>query len=203
MSAVKFSLAANNNDAPQYKVGERLSAPPLIASTLPVHYKKLDWDDLMPADWDPMKAIKKLNLSKMKDSDPRVMDAMDKVREAWNDAPVNPSLNGVRIEIPGFVVPLDTNPEDVKEFLLVPYFGACIHVPPPPSNQVVHVITPNNLTKQQQRIIKNAVKTYGAIVVSGTLETLSSNTSMGFSGYRIKADIIDPYIEPKNTKGKR
>ena len=51
-------------------------------------------------------------------------------------------LMGKSIKIPGFAVPLegDDGFEYVKEFLLVPTFGACIHVPPPPPNQVIHVI---------------------------------------------------------------
>ena len=51
-------------------------------------------------------------------------------------------LIGKSIKIPGFAVPLegDDGFEYIKEFLLVPYFGACIHVPPPPPNQVIHVI---------------------------------------------------------------
>ena len=51
-------------------------------------------------------------------------------------------LIGKSIKIPGFAVPLegDGGFEYVKEFLLVPTYGACIHVPPPPPNQVIHVI---------------------------------------------------------------
>jgi len=51
-------------------------------------------------------------------------------------------LMGKSVRIPGFAVPLegDDGFEYVKEFLLVPTFGACIHVPPPPPNQVIHVI---------------------------------------------------------------
>jgi len=51
-------------------------------------------------------------------------------------------LIGKSIKIPGFAVPLegDDGFEYVKEFLLVPTFGACIHVPPPPPNQVIYVI---------------------------------------------------------------
>ena len=51
-------------------------------------------------------------------------------------------LIGKSIKIPGFAVPLegDDGFEYIDEFLLVPYFGACIHVPPPPPNQVIHVI---------------------------------------------------------------
>ena len=49
------------------------------------------------------------------------------------------SLNGQRIRMPGYVLPLDFVDKRVTEFLLVPYVGACIHVPPPPPNQIVHV----------------------------------------------------------------
>ena len=51
-------------------------------------------------------------------------------------------LIGKSVKIPGFAVPLegDDGFEYINEFLLVPYFGACIHVPPPPPNQVIHVI---------------------------------------------------------------
>jgi hypothetical protein len=48
-------------------------------------------------------------------------------------------LDGQLVKIPGFMVPLDDAAESVSEFLLVPYAGACIHVPPPPPNQIVYV----------------------------------------------------------------
>ncbi|MDT8407989.1 MAG: DUF3299 domain-containing protein [Wenzhouxiangellaceae bacterium] len=48
-------------------------------------------------------------------------------------------LDGAQVRIPGFVVPVETT-EDGKlsEFFLVPYFGACIHLPPPPANQIIY-----------------------------------------------------------------
>ena len=55
-------------------------------------------------------------------------------------AAVNAKLDGQLIEIPGFIVPLSEDSEGlVTEFFLVPYVGACIHVPPPPPNQIVYV----------------------------------------------------------------
>ena len=48
-------------------------------------------------------------------------------------------LQGKRVSIPGFMVPLEDDAQEVTEFLLVPYAGACIHVPPPPPNQMVYV----------------------------------------------------------------
>ncbi len=48
-------------------------------------------------------------------------------------------LDGKSVRIPGFVVPIETDGEgNLKEFFLVPYFGACIHVPPPPANQIIY-----------------------------------------------------------------
>ena len=50
------------------------------------------------------------------------------------------SLNGQYVKLPGYVVPLESDAGGLlSEFLLVPYYGACIHVPPPPSNQIVYV----------------------------------------------------------------
>lgn len=190
--------AGKDPSGKDYKIGDRLTPAAGAASGTTGPYRKLNWDELMPSHWDPMKALKGLDLSNMQDSDPRAREALEKVRVAWNDAPVVSELNGVQVEIPGFVVPLDTDPNRIKEFLLVPYFGACIHVPPPPSNQVLHVLVPKKLTRDQQVALKNAVRLYGTISVSGTLETVSVNTAMGFSGYRIKADAINAYKAPAN-----
>ncbi|HEX5580892.1 MAG TPA: DUF3299 domain-containing protein [Gemmatimonadaceae bacterium] len=48
-------------------------------------------------------------------------------------------LEGQLVKIPGFIVPLEDYEEEGAEFLLVPYFGACVHTPPPPPNQMVYV----------------------------------------------------------------
>jgi len=182
-----------------YKIGERLPAASTSAKHSSTSYRALDWDELIPEDWDPMEALKDLDLSLMEDSDPRAIEALEKVRAAWDDAPIVQKLNGARIEIPGFIVPLDPDPDRVREFLLVPYHGACIHVPPPPSNQVLHVLLPKTLSREQQQILKSAALMYGTISVSGTLETVFTDTSMGFSGYRIKADRVDLYKSPENS----
>jgi len=173
------------DDKSDYKDGERLSQPAVSASG---SYRNMDWDALIPKDWDPMQAIKELNVGNLKDSDPRAMEALSKLKEAWNNAPVESSLRGQRIRIPGFVVPLEHSKQQlVTEFLLVPYFGACIHVPPPPANQVIHVIP------------ANPVKTQGimdAVWVSGTLEIEHSDSPLGAAGYKMKADVVTPYGKP-------
>lgn len=52
---------------------------------------------------------------------------------------VNPEIIGKEVRIPGYVLPLEFDGLKVTQFLLVPYAGACIHTPPPPANQMVHV----------------------------------------------------------------
>ena len=52
----------------------------------------------------------------------------------------NEELDGKPVRIPGYLLPLEFDGDKVSEFLLVPYVGACIHTPPPPPNQIVHVV---------------------------------------------------------------
>ena len=77
-------------------------------------------------------------------------------------------INGVA-RVPGYMVPLEDNLEEVTEFLLVPYPGVCIHVPPPPPNQIVHVIMEGN-KKTQVRLWMEAVW------VEGTLRLAEATT---------------------------
>ncbi|MFM8769785.1 MAG: DUF3299 domain-containing protein, partial [Rubrivivax sp.] len=102
--------------------------------------RTIGWEALVPADWDPMKDLKGLNLSILNDADPRAIAALAKLREAWDNAPINPGIVGQWVRLPGYLVPLEETKDGLKEFLLVPYFGACIHSPPPPANQIVHVL---------------------------------------------------------------
>ena len=124
---------AESTVASDYKDGDRLQPQSAAKSS----YKTIkDWDALMPKGWDPTKDFQKIDFSKMNDSDPRAQKALQRLRDAWKNAPVAPGMNGARIRIPGFIVPLEEAHHQISEFLLVPYFGGCIHVPPPPSNQI-------------------------------------------------------------------
>jgi hypothetical protein len=187
-----LGFAAYASAATDYKVGEKLSAPaqhkdknnPRPAEKSSAAFKEKTWDDLMPKSWDPMASLKGLKLDNLKDSDPRAIEALEKIREAWNNAPIEPALNGERIRIPGFVIPLEKAGNKVSEFLLVPYFGACIHTPPPPPNQIIHV--------KASKPVAN-MRTMDTMWVSGTMRTLGSETEMGQAGYQLKAERVEPY----------
>ena len=179
--------AVNSNDG-NYQLGERLPQPKASKGDQPAtgEFREVTWEALVPKNWDPMKAFKGMDLNAMSDADPRAMDALEKLRKAWDDAPVERSMNGARIRIPGFVVPLDAHRGQIKEFLLVPYFGGCIHTPPPPANQIISILLPKPLKMQ----------TMDAVWVTGVLETVRAETGMGTAGYRMKAVTVTPYEPP-------
>lgn len=148
-------------------------------------YAEISWDDLVPADWDPLKQFKDMNFGALGDADPRAQQMLKKMREVWDNAPVNGQMNGRKVRLPGYVVPLEENQAGLTEFLLVPYFGACIHTPPPPANQIVHVL-PRAGTK---------LKSMDVVWVDGTLKAQRGDTTMGIAGYHLDAEAVVPYVE--------
>lgn len=173
-------------DKAEYRLGDRLpqkGTAAAAAAAAAASYKEVTWEALMPADWNPGRDLEKLNLGALSDSDPRAIKALEQIRAMMDNAPIVTSLNGTRIRIPGFLVPLDVARGQVSEFLLVPYFGACIHTPPPPANQIIHVFPSRPYKADGME----------AVWVSGVLETGRSDTSMGIAGYRLRAEIVAPY----------
>jgi hypothetical protein len=107
---------------------------------------------------------------------------------------VNQTLNGKVVRIPGYLLPLEYSGKLVSEFLLVPWVGACIHTPPPPPNQIVHV-------RPEKPFETNGM--FAAVWVTGTLATTSTKKSLfmldGSSdidvGYSLRASLVEPYKE--------
>jgi uncharacterized protein len=139
---------------------------------------ELDWQTLVPKGWDPLQRYRKLPLASLDDGSPKAMELAQQMRETWDNAPTNNALNGAQVRISGYVVPLDAQKGEMREFLLVPYFGACIHTPPPPANQIIHVTV--------VQPVKD-LRTMDAVSVTGTLHTARNDSLMGTSGYTLMA----------------
>ena len=92
--------------------------------------------------------------------------------------------NGKRISLPGYMLPLEFHPEGVRDFLLVPYIGACMHVPPPPPNQIVIV------TSEKPYPTNNY---FDAVVVTGVLDHFTEEADLPDTGYKIVADNVSAY----------
>lgn len=115
---------------------------------------------------------------------------IDEVNDTWlpefdaNARLLNESLDGAYIRMPGFILPLKLDTEGVTEFLLVPYIGACIHVPPPPPNQLVMVRSSDPWPGDQL---------WDAIWVTGRMQTEFEITPVAEAGYSLAADRLELY----------
>ena len=135
--------------------------------------RTLDWDDLLPAgSYAPPQIINH--------SGPPVFDDFP-----YNvDTRTVPELAGVRARLPGFVVPLDTVDGKVASLLLVPYFGACIHQPPPPPNQIVHVRFAEPVALESM---------YAPVWVTGVMK-LERYSGLAESGYAMDGQAMEEYV---------
>ncbi|OOZ41008.1 hypothetical protein BOW53_05655 [Solemya pervernicosa gill symbiont] len=148
--------------------------------------KTLDWDDLLPPGWLPKpELVERYRIGEIGDDDPLIIEARERLSRPIQ--PANQELNGKMIKISGFVVPLERSGTKVTEFLLVPYHGACIHVPPPPSNQTVYVTT----TKEGAAVRKM----FDTVWVTGTIIIDHVESDIAEAGYTIYAEKVEPYDE--------
>ena len=151
--------------------------------------QELKWEELVPKNWDPTKRYRNISLESLRDNDPRAIQMLDEMRAVWDNAPVNVALDGTAARLSGFVVPLDNTQGGIREFLLVPYFGACIHTPPPPANQIVHVIAADTV---------KGLHAMDTVRVSGLLKAARySSADMGVSGYEIKSASVEPFVSAR------
>ena len=97
---------------------------------------------------------------------------------------VRTDWNGQTVRLPGFIVPIDQRGTGVVAFILVPFVGACVHVPPPPANQLVFVTT--------QEPYESA-GLFEPVHVTGKFSVSTMSTHLADIGYAISADSIETY----------
>ena len=184
--AAPQNMVAQASSGSGYRIGDRLApAKPRPPSG---DFEDITWDMLLPEGWSVEKVLENLNLDALGDNDPKAREAMKKIREMWDNAPANPKFDKRRVSIAGFVVPLDGEREKTREFLLVPYFGACIHAPAPPANQVIHVKVKAG----------NTVTLSPASLISGTIRTVRTGTKMAVTGYEMTIDKAEPFKQEES-----
>lgn len=130
---------------------------------------ELYWEDLVPTDY----------------VEPQIqLDHANPMAQQNLEAPLVTKFNNKRVKIPGFIVPIEGDMNTVTEFLLVPYFGACIHVPPPPPNQIVYVKFPNGVP---------IGSITDAVWVTGDLSTEGWKGEIATVGYSLQGVEIQPF----------
>jgi len=105
---------------------------------------------------------------------------------------VNPAFDGQQIRLPGYLLPLEFTDKEVNEFLLVPWVGACIHTPPPPPNQIIHVKTDKPVAVSGAF---DAVWVTGKLAISTSKRSvyITDGTSQVDVGYSMRASRVEPY----------
>ena len=147
---------------------------------------EIDWDVLIPDSHRPdTELIDKYNNGEIDAKDPLIIALKALMRELLELGPVNHELAGKMIKMPGFVIPLEHDGDKITEFLLVPYHGACIHVPAPPSNQIIYVRVPGGTTA--------ASRPYDTVWVTGRLTIEQIDNDVAESGYVMDAIEVEPF----------
>ncbi|MDO6682467.1 DUF3299 domain-containing protein [Oceanobacter sp. 5_MG-2023] len=122
-------------------------------------------------------------------SDTSLEDAaqMQRYQAALESTRTRAELNGVRVRIPGFIVPINFDDQQrVIEFFLVPFFGACIHVPPPPPNQIVHVEVEDGFVLES---------IYDPVWLEGVLFLEQNVNGLGQSAYSLQLEKRELYYD--------
>ncbi len=138
---------------------------------------ELDWDDLIPHEGGALEAAaERMGVISH--------DQISSMPEVSEDAPTTDAYDGKLVRIPGFVVPLEYLSTGVTTFILVPYVGACIHVPPPPANQLILVTSETPLEFSGL---------FEPVWVTGVFGRAALSTDLADIGYAISADEVEPY----------
>ena len=164
----------------------------------PTDYKTIEWVELIPKDdldalLNPPSYLDEIEDGSLEDKiSTGLLNALeasadDRYQQALISTNVIPEMDGKAVRIPGFVVPLEFNDEQqATQFFLVPFFGACIHVPPPPPNQIIMIKAPQGL---------HFDNIYTPFWVSGVLQVETTENEMGISAYSMQLAHSEVYTE--------
>jgi hypothetical protein len=166
--------ATGSKTAPSKLKGTKSIAPPKRLETV-----ELDWRELLP-----VKQRSKYSPNAPKPVHGYLGEGGPPATQLPN-FDVNKDLAEIPVRLPGFIVPVGATANGmVREFFLVPYVGACIHVPPPPPNQMVYVKSAAGIS------LKSVHEAYW---VTGKMRVEQTTTNLGAAAYALDADKIEQY----------
>ena len=159
-------------------------------------YEDIEWIALMPAD--DLEALMNPPDFLANIEDGSALDSVDalgekteadeqtkRFHEALTSTRVVDAYNNKKIRIPGFMVPLESDEEqNVTSFFIVPYFGACLHLPPPPPNQIIFSASDTGVPLED---ISQPFWFEGKLVIE------QQENELGTSAYTLKLDNVELY----------
>lgn len=179
-------IAAANAYATAHGVA-KASAPPGAGLLGPVDengFADLDWSKMVPPE----------DFKALEDAPPVLHVGNQRMKQVGTLHTVA-ALDGKKIRLPGYVVPLESD-DDGKmiEFFFVPFYGACIHVPPPPPNMLVHV-------RLSQGI--DTPSLYDPVTLKGVMRTQVTQNAMASSAYTMEDATLEPYRNDDDERLRR
>ncbi len=153
---------------------------PLIPKPSEDGYIHIEWDSLMPSNFGAAPPPTRPYSSgpiEHSGSGPSALPT-------YSSVVLVEELIGKKVSIPGFVVPLDWDKQTISKFLFVPYVGACVHVPPPPPNQLIYAEFEQGLVLEEQ---------WTPVEIYGTLSGEYLETELGAAGYTIQVDTVKAF----------
>jgi hypothetical protein len=161
-------------------------------------FQTVEWVDLIPPEVLEILLNPPAYISEIEDGSPEdqitsqisnatLEEEEDVYQRALASTDVNTELDGQSVRIPGFVVPLEFDEaQTISQFFLVPYFGACLHMPPPPPNQIILVDAPAGV---------QMAALYEPFWIEGQISTTVSENDMAKSAYAMQLHRLTPYRE--------
>lgn len=167
----------------------------LVSASFSNEYMEIEWTDLeTPGQGmeDVVKAYES-QLEALDDHSEELAALIEKIEAEFNDLPANPAINGKKVKLSGFITPLDVDDSSgmLKTFLLVPYFGACIHVPPPPPIMIVQV-------EPEEGESIHMDDSFYPVWVYGIISTDTVSTELAEASYQMRnarVEIMPEYAE--------
>jgi len=173
------ALAACSQDAPRSQDPDT----DLVAVDPDAAAKVLAWSDLLPDE--DLEALQALSEGR---ADPSLMSRLG--QQSTIDGQVGTfnvveDLDGVVVRMPGYILPLDFSENSAaREFLLLPYHGACVHTPPPPPNQIVYLRSPELI---------HFDSLWEPVWVEGRMELERVDTDLAATAYAMVVRSVEPY----------
>ena len=158
-------------------------------------YLEIEWTDLETPGQGMEDVVKKYDsqFEELGAHSEELAALIEKIEAEFNALPANPAMNGKKVKLAGFIAPLDVDDSSgmLKTFLLVPYFGACIHVPPPPPIMIVLVEPDGGESIHMD-------DSFYPVWVYGVISTDSVSTELAEASYKMqnaRVEIMAEYVE--------
>ncbi len=187
--------AISTEKSPNQSVKQENSSPEIPPDST---FKTIEWTDLIPKEdlealLNPPAYVTEIEDGSLEDQiNSQIQNTFaaasdDRYQQALVSTRIVPEMDGKAIRLPGFIVPLEFNDiQVITQFFLVPFFGACIHLPPPPPNQIIFVSYPKGLK------LKNFYDPYW---ISGILKTSVTENDMTIAAYTMQMHSFEVYTE--------